>query len=111
MGYQLGEPRKIIIVDQGETLGHYLKDLASEDWLGYQRTIAAFDGTDEGDRVRRQILTAYDTRAVKVEGYVYAPTGEDLMTARPDDWKDYIPGNHKWAAMIELINGGQLKKN
>jgi len=106
---ELVNSRKIKIAVQGEDVAHHFEELRSREWLDYQKRIAAFDGGDEEDRFRRMLLEAYDARCVKVEGYTHL--GADIMAARPEDWRDFIPGNHKYLAMMELIGGADLKKN
>lgn len=105
---ELARERKIEIEDRGEKLAHYFKELRSEDWLEYQRRIGALDGDGE-EKNRRTILENYDARIVRVEGYTYED--RDLMEACPDDWREWIPGGHKYLAWIELITGDDFKKN
>lgn len=102
----LARERKVEIEDAGEKLAHHFKELRSEEWLAYQREIAGIDGEEKNLKI---ILKEYDTRIVRVEGYTYE--GKDLMEARPEDWREFIPGGHKFAAWMELVNGGNLKKN
>ena len=105
---ELMQERKVEIEDGGEKLAHYFKELRSDEWLAWQQKIAAIEDADEGQRQRKIILLAYDERIVRVEGYTYQ--GQDLMAARPEDWRDFIPGAHKYLAWIELVMGNDLKK-
>lgn len=105
----LNTPRQVTIVVEGNTLDHFFKELAGEEWLTWQRKIAAVEGEDEGDKNRRLILLAYNEQIRDVEGYTF--DGKLLTEAKPDDWRDYIPGGHKYLAWIELVNGNNLKKN
>src|SRR3990167_8646668 len=105
---ELAQERKIEIEDGGEKLAHYFRELRSKDWLDWQRKIGAVEDPDEHQRHRKLVLLAYDERVVRVEGYSYE--GKDLMAARPDDWRDFIPGGHKYLAWIELVMGNELKK-
>lgn len=104
---ELATERKIEIEDGGEKLAHYFRELRSREWLDYQRRIAGLDG-EEGEKNRALILANYDARVVRVEGYTYE--GEELMAARPEDWRDWIPGAHKYNAWLELATGNELKK-
>lgn len=105
---ELAEERKIEIEDGGEKLSHYFKELLSDDWLAWQQKIGAVEDSDEGQRQRKLIILAYDERCVRVEGYTYE--GRELMAARPEDWRDFIPGGHKYVAWVELVLGSELKK-
>lgn len=104
---ELAQERKVEIQDGGEKLAHYFKELRSAEWLDYQRAIAGLDGGEE-EKSRRLILENYDARIVRVEGYTHK--GRDLMEARPDDWREWIPGGHKYLAWIEMVTGNALKK-
>jgi hypothetical protein len=105
----LSIPRKVTIVVEGNTLDHFFQELSGEEWLAWQRKIAAGEGENDDDRSRRLILLAYDARVCAVAGYTFE--GKPLEEARPDNWREYIPGGHKYLAWIELVNGNNLKKN
>jgi len=105
---ELAQERKIEIEDGGEKLAHYFKELRSKEWLDWQQKIATVEDPDEQQRQLKLVLLAYDERCVRVEGYSYE--GRDLLAARPDDWRGFIPGGHKYSAWIELVMGNELKK-
>ena len=126
--FEVGVLRKVEIDIQGEKLAHYFDELRGDEWLTFQRQLAELNG--DGDTAKR-ILLLYDARCKKVEGYSITEQSVeskalrsdlssqssalnaipiDLMAAHPDDWRDYIPGDHKAAAWLELITGDNLKK-
>lgn len=105
--YELNNANPIVITAMGEELRHYPKKLSAEDWLKYQRDLAtAGNGTDK--LAGEQWIVIYDAKIERVEGY--SLDGADLMTAKPEDWRDYIPGDHKASVAWELIRGPELKK-
>lgn len=104
---ELAQERKIEIEDSGEKLYLFFKELRSEEWLAFQREISSVNG-DENDASRRRMLALVRARLVRIEGYTY--NGEDLMAARPDDWRDFLPGGHLYLAWVDLVLGNDLKK-
>lgn len=99
--------RKVEIEIDGEKLAHYFADLRGDEWLEYQRVIGGIEGTERIDNLKR-VLAIYDARCKKVEGYTQED-GADLMNL--PDWRDFIPGDHKFAAWNELVSGANAKKN
>ena len=114
--YELAETRKIEVVALGETTTHVFRELSAEEFLRYRRSLAsALGGSTGSPQAEKELaheaklwLGIYDSRIERVEGYSYQ--GEDLMQAKPDDWKDFIPGDHKVRAVEELLFGAALKK-
>lgn len=104
---EVAQETKIEIEEGGEKLAHYFKSLKSGEWLDYQRQIGALDGA-EAEKSLKIALANYDARIVRVEGYCHE--GDELMAKRPEDWREWIPGGHKYLAWIELVTGAQLKK-
>lgn len=104
--FEVGVLRKVEIEVDGEKLAHYFDELRGDAYLEFCRQVTDAGG-GEISNAKFNVMS-YDTRCQKVDGY--ADNGVDLMTAHPEDWRSFIPGGHKYLAMVELYTGANLKK-
>ncbi len=95
--------RRITITEpSGETaeqLVHIFRQPSAADWSEFGAEIGRAKNCKE--QLAVVAVCFYNFLGLAVEGYV---AGEiPLMTAYPDDWKRFIPPNHKARAIVELL--------